>query len=187
MVPEQVSFVERSSLSQRVPYRRFHCISMVPQQVSFVERSSLSQRVPYQRFHCISMVPQQVSFVERSSLSQKVPYRRFHCISMVLQQVSFVERSSLSQRVPYQRFHCICLIGLSVLRKEHVFITCLWMLWFKSEPQGPFIVHVCAVHLYEYLTLMAIIGLHKNVIAPSKFMGALKCMGMMGLLYFVSR
>ena len=26
---------------------------MVPQQVSFVERSSLSQRVPYQRFHCI--------------------------------------------------------------------------------------------------------------------------------------
>ena len=25
---------------------------MVPQQVSFVERSSLSQRVPYQRFHC---------------------------------------------------------------------------------------------------------------------------------------
>ena len=26
MVPQQVSFVERSSLSQRVPYRRFHCI-----------------------------------------------------------------------------------------------------------------------------------------------------------------
>ena len=26
---------------------------MVPQQVSFVERSSLSQRVPYWRFHCI--------------------------------------------------------------------------------------------------------------------------------------
>ena len=26
---------------------------MVPQQVSFVERLSLSQRVPYQRFHCI--------------------------------------------------------------------------------------------------------------------------------------
>ena len=26
---------------------------MVPQQVSFVEQSSLSQRVPYQRFHCI--------------------------------------------------------------------------------------------------------------------------------------
>ena len=25
MVPQQVSFVERSSLSQRVPYRRFHC------------------------------------------------------------------------------------------------------------------------------------------------------------------
>ena len=25
MVPLQVSFVERSSLSQRVPYRRFHC------------------------------------------------------------------------------------------------------------------------------------------------------------------
>ena len=25
---------------------------MVPQQVSFVERASLSQRVPYQRFHC---------------------------------------------------------------------------------------------------------------------------------------
>ena len=25
---------------------------MVPQQVSFVERLSLSQRVPYQRFHC---------------------------------------------------------------------------------------------------------------------------------------
>ena len=31
---------------------------MVPQQVSFVERLSLSQRVPYQRFHCISMVLQ---------------------------------------------------------------------------------------------------------------------------------
>ena len=28
---------------------------MVPQQVSFVERSSLSQRVPYWRFHCISL------------------------------------------------------------------------------------------------------------------------------------
>ena len=27
-------------------------ISMVPQQVSFVERSSLSQRVPYRRSHC---------------------------------------------------------------------------------------------------------------------------------------
>ena len=26
---------------------------MVPQQVSFVERSSLSPRVPYLRFHCI--------------------------------------------------------------------------------------------------------------------------------------
>ena len=26
MVPQQVSFVERLSLSQRVPYRRFHCI-----------------------------------------------------------------------------------------------------------------------------------------------------------------
>ena len=26
---------------------------MVSQQVSFVERASLSQRVPYQRFHCI--------------------------------------------------------------------------------------------------------------------------------------
>ena len=25
MVPQQVSFVERLSLSQRVPYRRFHC------------------------------------------------------------------------------------------------------------------------------------------------------------------
>ena len=29
MVPQQVSFVERSSLSQRVPYRRFHCILYV--------------------------------------------------------------------------------------------------------------------------------------------------------------
>ena len=28
MVPQQVSFVERSSLSQRVPYRRFHCITV---------------------------------------------------------------------------------------------------------------------------------------------------------------
>ena len=28
-------------------------ISMVPQQVFFVERSSLSQWVSYQRFHCI--------------------------------------------------------------------------------------------------------------------------------------
>ena len=28
MVPQQVSFVERSSLSQRVPYRRFHCIHL---------------------------------------------------------------------------------------------------------------------------------------------------------------
>ena len=27
MVPQQVSFVERFSLSQRVPYRRFHCNS----------------------------------------------------------------------------------------------------------------------------------------------------------------
>ena len=27
--------------------------SIVLQQVSFVERSSLSQRVPYQRFHCV--------------------------------------------------------------------------------------------------------------------------------------
>ena len=26
MVSQQVSFVERLSLSQRVPYRRFHCI-----------------------------------------------------------------------------------------------------------------------------------------------------------------
>ena len=29
---------------------------MVPQQVSFVERSPLSQRVPYERFHCISLL-----------------------------------------------------------------------------------------------------------------------------------
>ena len=29
---------------------------MVPQQVSLVERSSLSQWVPYQRFHCIMFV-----------------------------------------------------------------------------------------------------------------------------------
>ena len=29
---------------------------MVPQQVSFVERSSLSQRVPYQRFHCTAFL-----------------------------------------------------------------------------------------------------------------------------------
>ena len=28
MVPQQVSFVERSFLSQRVPYRRFHCICL---------------------------------------------------------------------------------------------------------------------------------------------------------------
>ena len=28
---------------------------MVPQQVSFVERLSLSQRVSYQRFHCITI------------------------------------------------------------------------------------------------------------------------------------
>ena len=27
VLPQQVSFVERSSLSQRIPYRRFHCIS----------------------------------------------------------------------------------------------------------------------------------------------------------------
>ena len=26
MVPQQMSFVEKLSLSQRVPYRRFHCI-----------------------------------------------------------------------------------------------------------------------------------------------------------------
>ena len=31
-------------------------ISMVQQQVSFVERSSLSQRVPYRRFHCTSLL-----------------------------------------------------------------------------------------------------------------------------------
>ena len=31
-------------------------ISMVPKQVSFVERSSPSQRVPYRRFHCILCV-----------------------------------------------------------------------------------------------------------------------------------
>ena len=29
MVSQQVSFVERLSLSQRVPYRRFHCINYV--------------------------------------------------------------------------------------------------------------------------------------------------------------
>ena len=28
MVLQQVSFVERLSLSQRVPYRRFHCIAI---------------------------------------------------------------------------------------------------------------------------------------------------------------
>ena len=28
MVPQQVSFVDVSSLSQRVPYRRFHCIQL---------------------------------------------------------------------------------------------------------------------------------------------------------------
>ena len=31
MVPQQVSLVERSSLSQRVPYRRFHCIYLLLQ------------------------------------------------------------------------------------------------------------------------------------------------------------
>ena len=30
MVPQQVSFVERLSLSQRVPYRSFHCIVVDP-------------------------------------------------------------------------------------------------------------------------------------------------------------
>ena len=30
MVPQQVSFVERLSLSQMVPYRRFHCICTHP-------------------------------------------------------------------------------------------------------------------------------------------------------------
>ena len=35
-----------------VPCREVVPISMVSQQVSFVERLSLSQRVPYQRLHC---------------------------------------------------------------------------------------------------------------------------------------
>ena len=36
---------------------------MVPQQVSFVERLSLSQRVPYQRFHCINIAGQKAGYL----------------------------------------------------------------------------------------------------------------------------
>ena len=38
------------------PISEVKYISMVPQQVSFVERLSLSQRVPYRRFHCIAIL-----------------------------------------------------------------------------------------------------------------------------------
>ena len=37
MVPQQVSFVERSSLSQGVPYRRFHCNYVVLKTVLSVQ------------------------------------------------------------------------------------------------------------------------------------------------------
>ena len=45
-----LSLVERLSLSRRYVYT-LKIISTVLQQVPFVERLSLSQRVPYQRFH----------------------------------------------------------------------------------------------------------------------------------------
>ena len=46
-----LSLVERLSLLRGKTIHEN--IGMVLQQVSFVERLSLSQRVPYQRFHCI--------------------------------------------------------------------------------------------------------------------------------------
>ena len=50
MVPQQVSFVERPSLSQMVPYRRFHCIATVFPCVSctirFAEQTPRIQHVP---------------------------------------------------------------------------------------------------------------------------------------------
>ena len=53
--PNKGHFGANSFVSYRevVPISEVNNTLMVPQQVSFVERSSLSQRVPYQRFHCI--------------------------------------------------------------------------------------------------------------------------------------
>ena len=49
MVPQQVSFVERSSLSQRVPYRRFHWIySLLPSPILVLPNTCalLSYNIP---------------------------------------------------------------------------------------------------------------------------------------------
>ena len=64
MGPTILSLVERLYLS-----RRTNSISMGMKQVSFVERSSLSWRVPYRRFLCSSVRAYNIASVARCPIS----------------------------------------------------------------------------------------------------------------------
>ena len=57
-------------------------LAMVPQQVSFVEKLFLSQRVPYQKFHCI-YIPVTAVFLASSSLGILSSVVEICCLSWV--------------------------------------------------------------------------------------------------------